>query len=56
MYIKFLNTINIFATDEISQSFSDFDSVCDNIIRSLWGLHIYKANKLIIGAYTPTQL
>ena len=44
------------ATDEIDQSSAEFGSVCDNIIRLLCGINIYKGNKLEIGTYDPTQL
>lgn len=56
MRIAFLKTIDVLATDEIGQSSSDFDSVCDNITRFICGINVYKANKLVIGTYDPTQL
>eukprot|EP00957_Ditylum_brightwellii_P062203 4720699-Ditylum_brightwellii.AAC.1 len=44
MRIKFLKSIDVLATDEIGQCSSDFDNVCDNIIRILCGTNVHKAN------------
>ena len=46
----------MFATDEIGQSSAQFDNICDNIIRLLCGVNIYKGNKLEVSTYDPTQL
>ena len=51
MRIQFLKSIHMFATDEIGQSSAQFDSICDNIIRLICGINIYKENKLEIGTY-----
>ena len=56
MRIKFLKSIDVLATDEIRQSSSNFDNVCDNIIRLICGANVHKANKLVIGTHDPTQL
>ena len=56
MHLKFLKSIDVLATDEIGQSSSEFDNVCDNIIRIICAANVHKANKLVIGTYDPTQL
>jgi hypothetical protein len=56
MGIEFLKSIHIFATDKIGQSSAQFDNICDNIIRLLCGVNIYKGNKLEVSTYDPTQL
>ena len=54
MRIAFLKTIDVLVTDEIGQSSSDFNSVCDNITRLICGINVCKANKLVIRTYDPT--
>ena len=56
MRIEFIKSIHIIANDEIGQSPAEFDSVCDNVLRLLCGYNIYKARKLVIATYDPTQL